>query len=62
VGATPADHREGVNRIRHYLAHAALALQTDEAAARTALGEEMYGSPARCLERSRAAIDDWVNR
>lgn len=62
LGGVPVDHREGVNRIRHYLAHATMCLQTNEAAAQTALGEEMYHYLASCLERSRAAIDDWLNR
>ena len=60
MSAISAEHLEGMNRIRHYLAHATMGLQAHEAAARVALGEEMYASLAKCLERSRSAIDDWL--
>jgi len=61
LSTIPADHREGLSRIRHYLAHASMGLQTYESVVRAALGEEVFEEIATCLERSRSALDAWLN-
>lgn len=56
------DFRESIHRIRHYLAHAAMGLQSVEAEARRGLGNAAFEEVALCLTRSRQAIDDWLHR
>jgi hypothetical protein len=61
LDAIPTDHREGLSRVRHYLAHASMGLHTYESVARAVLGEEAFAQITQCLERSRGAIDAWLN-
>lgn len=61
MGTIPSDHREGLSRIRHYLAHASMGLQAHESVVRAGLGEEVFEEIATCLERSRSALDAWLN-
>ncbi len=59
---TRPNHREGMNQIRHYLAHATMGLVAIEAEARKVLGDETFDEATRCLDRARMAIDAWLNR
>ena len=61
MSAIPVVHREGLSRIRHYLAHASMGLQAYESVVRAALGAEVFDEITTCLERSRSALDAWLN-
>jgi hypothetical protein len=53
---------EAVHRVRHHIAHALMGLVSMEAEARGAMGNGRFDELSGCLQVSRDALDDWLNR
>jgi hypothetical protein len=53
---------EAVHRVRHHLAHALMGLVPMEIEARGAMGNNRFDELNGCLQLSRDALDDWLNR